>query len=46
MAVIDTIATGVDSTVGADSREGLRQARSTLMSIGVAIPSPYPIRRQ
>ncbi|HLH51286.1 MAG TPA: MurR/RpiR family transcriptional regulator [Roseiarcus sp.] len=40
MAVIDTIATGVASEMGARSRESLRRVRYTLASIGVAIPSP------
>ena len=40
MAVIDTIATGVASKMGARSRESLRRVRYTLASIGVAIPSP------
>ena len=40
MAVIDTIATGVASNMGARSRESLRRVRYTLASIGVAIPSP------
>jgi RpiR family transcriptional regulator, carbohydrate utilization regulator len=40
MAVIDTIATGVASNMGARSREALRRVRYTLASIGVAIPSP------
>ena len=40
MAVIDTIATGVASEMGARSREALRRVRYTLANIGVAIPSP------
>jgi RpiR family carbohydrate utilization transcriptional regulator len=40
MAVIDTIATGVASEMGARSRESLRRVRYTLANIGVAIPSP------
>jgi DNA-binding MurR/RpiR family transcriptional regulator len=40
MAVIDTIATGAASQMGARSRESLRRVRYTLASIGVAIPSP------
>jgi RpiR family carbohydrate utilization transcriptional regulator len=40
MAVIDTIATGVASEMGARSREALRRVRYTLASIGVAIPTP------
>src|SRR5271156_5952012 len=40
MAVIDTIATGVASEMGARSREALRRVRYTLASIGIAIPSP------
>src|SRR5271165_3911542 len=40
MAVIDTIATGVASRMGARSRESLRRVRYTLADIGVAIPSP------
>jgi RpiR family carbohydrate utilization transcriptional regulator len=40
MAVIDTIATGVASEMGARSHEALRRVRCTLASIGVAIPSP------
>jgi RpiR family transcriptional regulator, carbohydrate utilization regulator len=40
MAVIDTIATGVASEMGARSHEALRRVRYTLASIGVAIPSP------
>ncbi len=40
MAVIDTIATGAASKMGARSRESLRRVRYTLASIGVAIPSP------
>lgn len=40
MAVIDTIATGVASRMGARSRESLRRVRYTLANIGVAIPSP------
>jgi DNA-binding MurR/RpiR family transcriptional regulator len=40
MAVIDTIATGVASHMGPRSRESLRRVRYTLVSIGVAIPSP------
>jgi len=40
LAVIDTIATGVASEMGARSRESLRRVRYTLASIGVAIPSP------
>jgi DNA-binding MurR/RpiR family transcriptional regulator len=40
MAVIDTLATGVASAMGARSREALRRVRYTLASIGVAIPSP------
>jgi RpiR family transcriptional regulator, carbohydrate utilization regulator len=40
MAVIDTIATGVASNMGARSRESLRRVRHTLASIGVAIPAP------
>ena len=40
MAVIDTIATGVASEMGARSREALRRVRFTLASVGVAIPSP------
>lgn len=40
MAVVDTIATGVASQMGARSREALRRVRFTLANIGVAIPSP------
>jgi RpiR family carbohydrate utilization transcriptional regulator len=40
MAVVDTIATGVASEMGARSREALRRVRYTLANIGVAIPSP------
>lgn len=40
MAVIDTIATGVASEMGARSRKSLRRVRYTLASMGVAIPSP------
>lgn len=40
MAVIDTIATGVASEMGARSREALRRVRFALASIGVAIPTP------
>jgi RpiR family carbohydrate utilization transcriptional regulator len=40
LAVIDTIATGVASQMGARSRESLRRVRYTLASIGIAIPSP------
>ena len=40
LAVIDTIATGVASKMGARSRESLRRVRFTLASIGIAIPTP------
>jgi RpiR family transcriptional regulator, carbohydrate utilization regulator len=40
MAVVDTIATGVASEMGARSREALRRVRYTLANIGVAISSP------
>ena len=40
MAVVDTIATGVASEMGARSREALRRVRYTLANIGIAIPSP------
>jgi DNA-binding MurR/RpiR family transcriptional regulator len=40
MAVVDTIATGVASEMGARSREALRRVHYTLANIGVAIPSP------
>lgn len=40
MAVVDTIATGVASAMGARSREALRRVRFTLATIGVAVASP------
>jgi len=40
LAVMDTIAAGVASEMGARSREALRRVRYTLANIGVAIPSP------
>ena len=40
MAVVDTIATGVASEMGARSREALRRVRYALANIGIAIPSP------
>jgi DNA-binding MurR/RpiR family transcriptional regulator len=40
MAVVDTIATGVASEMGARSRDALRRVRYALANIGIAIPSP------
>ena len=40
LAVIDTIAAGVATNLGASGREALRRVRYTLARIGIAIPAP------
>jgi RpiR family carbohydrate utilization transcriptional regulator len=40
MGIIDTLATGLASRLGARARESMRRVRHTLATLGVVIPTP------